>query len=156
MRSALLTVHLLALAAALGGALLHVLTAAVADPAAAGFADLMALKDMTTWSLILPGMAVLGVSGGLLARRLPRPWPLWLRVKLSLVPLIAANGLFVLLPLGGDIAAAAAAGEPTEVLIAREDIFGTLNLLLLVAVVGLSAVRPHRRVTATAAREAQP
>ncbi|MCA1939832.1 MAG: hypothetical protein LDL26_02425, partial [Caenispirillum bisanense] len=113
MRSALLTVHLLALAAALGAALLHVLMAAVADPAADGFAALMALKDITTWSLILPGMAVLGVSGGLLARRLPRPWPLWLKVKLALAPLIAANGLFVLLPLGGDIAAAAAAGAPT-------------------------------------------
>ncbi len=159
MRSALLTLHLLALAAVVGSAFLHVLMAAVADPAAPDFAALMALKDTTTWSLILPGMVLLGMSGGLLARRLPRPWPLWLKAKLALVPVIAANGLLVLLPLGGEIAAAAAAGASTEALIAREDIFGTLNLVLLLAVVGLSVVRPRRRAAATATapvRDARP
>lgn len=152
MRPVLLGIHLLALAAVVGSVFLHILIGLLAEPAAGSFPALMALKDTTTRAFILPGMVLLGASGMVLARRLPRPWPLWLKAKLALVPVIALNGLFVLLPLGAEIAAAAAQGLPTEALRVREDIAGTINLVLILAVIALSVARPQRH---PATREAQ-
>jgi hypothetical protein len=142
MRVLLKTAHLLALSAFVGTVFLHVLVSATATPSdAEAYAALMALKDTTTRVLILPGVVVLGMSGMTLARRLPRPWPLWLRAKLALVPLLAVNGLFILLPVGAEIASAAQAGPVPDALLVREEIAGMVNVVLILAVLVLSVRR---------------
>lgn len=143
MRSIPRLVHMLGLAAFAGTVFVHILIVSVADPAEPqAYAGLMAFKDTTTKVLLIPGVALLGLSGMAMLRRLPRPLPLWLKVKLALVPVIAVNGLFVLLPVGMEIAKAAAAGPVPPHLLLREAIAGTLNLVLILAVVALSALRP--------------
>ncbi len=145
MRPALKVLHLIGFAAFVGTVFVHVLVSVLADPTAAGaYAELMALKDTSTRALILPGVVILGVSGALLARRGRRPWPLWLRIKVGLVPLLAINGVFVLLPVGAAIAEAAALGAVPAALLLREEVAGAINIALILAVIALSAARPQR------------
>lgn len=145
MRIILKIAHMLALSAFVGTVILHILVSATAMPEAADtYPTLMALKDTTTRFVILPGVVLLGMSGMTLARRLPRPWPLWLRAKLALVPLLALNGLFILLPVGAEIAAAAQAGPVPPALLVREEIAGMVNVVLILAVIALSVARPTR------------
>lgn len=145
MRPTLKVLHLVGFAAFVGTVFVHVLASILADPTDAGaYAALMALKDTSTRALILPGVACLGMSGALLARRGRRPWPLWLRIKVGLVPLLAINGVFVLLPVGAAIAEAAALGPVPAALLSREEIAGGVNIALILAVTALSAARPQR------------
>lgn len=146
MHPILKTLHMLGLAAFVGTVLLHLLIIAVADPAdPAAYAALMEIKDTATKALIVPGMAILGLSGMASARRLPRPWPLWLKLKLALVAVTAANGLGILLPAGAAIAGAAAAGPVPPDLLAREAIAGAVNVVLILVILGLSVARPRSR-----------
>lgn len=146
MRTLFRTLHMIGLAAFVGTVLTHVLISAVADPAdPARFHALMVLKDTGTRFVLIPGIALMGLSGLVMARRLARPWPVWLKVKLGVVSLAAANGVLILLPAGARIAAAAADGIVAHQALAREAVAGPVNVALILVILLLSVARPTRR-----------
>ncbi|EKV32551.1 hypothetical protein C882_2630 [Caenispirillum salinarum AK4] len=148
MRTLARTVHMIGLAAFVGTVLSHVLVSVVADPSdPVRYHALMVLKDTGTQFVLIPGLVLMGLSGIVMVRRMPRPWPAWLTVKLGLVAAAAANGLLVLLPAGARIAEAASAGAQAPDALAREAIAGPVNVALILAIVVLSIARPSRRRT---------
>ncbi|WP_404380906.1 hypothetical protein [Caenispirillum salinarum] len=148
MRTLARTAHMIGLAAFVGTVLSHVLVSAVADPnEPSGYHALMVLKDTGTRFVLIPGLVLMGLSGVFMAWRLPRPCPVWLKVKLVLVAAAAANGLLVLMPAGAHIADAASAGAFAPDALAREAVAGPVNVALILAILVLSIARPSRRRT---------
>lgn len=146
MRILIRTIHMIGLAAFVGTVFTHVLISVIADPSdPARYHALMVFKDTGTRVLLIPGIALLGLSGVALARRQPRPRPMWLKIKLVLVAIAATNGLLVLLPAGARVAEAAADGLPATEALAREAIAGPINVMLIVAIILLSIARPWRQ-----------
>ncbi|HYD32836.1 MAG TPA: DUF2269 family protein [Azospirillaceae bacterium] len=157
MRAMLRLLHLIGLAAFLGSILVHILLGEVVDPAhdLAGYALAMKIKYLATLILTLPGLALMILTGTVMAwrQRLTLLTAKWLGAKLVLVILIALNGAAVLTPLGAETARLAAEGVLSGALPAtftevkqKEDIAGALNLLMIVAVSTLALVRPGTRI----------
>ncbi|RED46124.1 DUF2269 family protein [Aestuariispira insulae] len=103
--------------------------------------------------LTLPGLALLWLSGlfsvfrskGRILRQK------WILMKLALVFLVSVNGVVILTSLAKELAfhygMAAATGEIAEEITAlttQEDLFGTLNLLMILAICALACYKPGR------------
>lgn len=148
MRSPLLIIHLIGLAAFLGSVFGHIVLGRLADPAAdaAAYALLQDAKHATTMLITGPGLVITGITGlVLLLTRRSLFASTWLKIKLALVAAIGGNAMLVLIPLGVEIAEKAAAGAPPDALTAlagRESLFGAANLLMVLTVITLSVVRP--------------
>ncbi|MQT11504.1 hypothetical protein [Segnochrobactrum spirostomi] len=152
MRLFLKLVHTLAISAFVGSIFGHILLGThFSAEDAASYRTVLAVKCLMTQTLILGGLALCVLSGiGLVAlgrgRSLIRPW---LAIKLAAVALIVVNAVTVLRPLGLErlALASALAGGDTQALAAlhatgpREDIFGAINLALVLAVLVLSIAR---------------
>ncbi len=156
MQKLLKIVHIVGLSVFLGSIPAHIALGRLADPAGDldGFALLMHAKHMNVLALTLPGLALLLVTGAVLALRrgMTPNKRRWMGAKLALVALIALNGAFVLTPLAHDISASAQQAAATRTVPAnfaelarKETVFGAANLALVLAVVGLSVVKPALR-----------
>jgi len=110
-------------------------------------AKYVAVKVMT-----LPGLALSLLTGVplMIRRRLMPNRARWMAVKLALVALITMNALLYLSPIAESMSAAAQQGTRDGALPAsfgdladRETRHGGLNLLMILAVIGLSVSRPR-------------
>lgn len=107
-----------------------------------------------TWALTIPGMWMLVVAGSLTAlggryRIVEIPW---LTAKLALAALILINGTFILAPLVGQVTGIAEQGAARGQLLpaymplkAKENMYGTANLLMLSIAFLLAAYKPGFR-----------
>lgn len=150
MRVGIKAVHYLAMSSFIGSIFTHILLGILfseAEPAA--LLTILQVKAILTQFLIFGGIAISVLSGaGLLvtSKSTPRIRP-WLVVKLTLVVGIILNAALVLAPIGVqrvDIAARALPGMPPLQfweLGMREDIFGAVNLILVLCVVALSILK---------------
>ena len=144
-------VHLIAVCVFVGSIPAHIVLGAAIDPAAdpAAFAAFHQAKLLLTVSLTGAGIAAAVASGVLLAlarRQLFRRG--WLWAKIGLVTVVALNGGVVLTPLAAEMAALAAGPGPLAAefadLAAREAVAGSVNQVLLLAVVALAVIKPKR------------
>jgi len=151
--------HFVGLAVFLGSIPGHIVLGQLGDPILdpAGFAVLMHAKYITVLVLTMPGLIIMLLTGiALMLRRGMTPDKFrWMAAKLLLVGLIALNGVFVLRPLGRDIATAAqgavATGSLTAIipeLARKESAFGAINLAMILAVIGLAVAKPSLRKSA--------
>ena len=149
-------VHLLGLAMFVGSIFGHILLGSLSDPGAdlAGFAVLMKAKYMNVLLLTMSGLILMLLTGiALMWRRGITPKRArWMAAKLVLVALIILNGTFVLTPLSRDMATLAQDAVTTGTvpvafydLQRKEDVFGTANLVIILAVMGLAAAKPALR-----------
>jgi hypothetical protein len=143
--------HLLALVLFLGSIPGHVLLGRLATGATAPgeAALLLGAKHLSALALTLPGLALTVASGALLlAIRRELLGRAWMRMKLGLVALVAANGVLLLTPTGESLArlaeAAAGGALPAEAgaLAAREGMLGAANLAMVLAILALAVARP--------------
>lgn len=148
--------HLVGLALFLGSVAGHILLYVLAVRAAdlQSFAVLMQAKYMSVRVLTLPALVFTLVTGvPLMVRQQLTPNKAkWMAAKLALVALITLNGIFVLLPVARDLAASAQTAAMTGSIPAsfaelerRETLFGDVNLAMILAVIGLSVLRPGTR-----------
>jgi hypothetical protein len=146
-------VHLLGLAIFLGSILGHVSIGFV--PGAKDQAQSMLFGrqaiEIATWSLTVPGLALLVATGlfmtfdgGLGFGR----WR-WLTVHQIIGTLILVNAAFILVPVGGhllDVASEIIQGsgstEAFVLLSGREHMFGALNLVLAVVTIFVAVLKP--------------
>ncbi len=149
-------IHLLGLVAFVGSIFSHILLSNLGDPEAdlAGFAVLAQAKYMNVLLLTMSGLILMLLTGiALMLRRGMTPKRArWMGVKLMLVMLIALNGTLVLTPLSRDMATLAQdAGTtgrlPTAFydLQRKEDVLGTANLAMILAVISLAVAKPALR-----------
>ncbi len=153
MRSAIKTIHLLALTLFIGSIFGHILLAGLVSPNndLVSFITLIKAKYANVQFLTTPGIITVLISGILLlATRQQKPKiERWIAIKLGLIVLIVINGVFILTPishgmvtlLNGVILVEQIPAEFYE-LKEKEDIFGAINLGLIVAVMILSVVKP--------------
>jgi uncharacterized membrane protein len=156
MNKALKILHLIGLALFLGSIPGHILlgqlAAGAVDPGQ--LAQLLRAKYLATAALTLPGLTIMVISGAvLLARRRELLRSGWMRAKLASVALVVVNSVFVMLPVAAEITKAgeaalggAVVADQLAALDAREDLFGAINLLMILAIISLSVVRPRRRL----------
>lgn len=147
--------HFVGLALFLGSIPGHILLGRLADAADLhGFALLMHAKHVNVLALTLPGLFLSLLTGiALMLRRGMTPNKVrWMAVKLVLVALITLNGVFVLRPVGAEMAHSARAATKTGALPAafaaleqRERVFGAANLAMILAVIGIAVFRPRWR-----------
>jgi hypothetical protein len=147
-------VHLVGLAMFLGSILGHITIGFV--PGAKEQAQAMLLGrqaiDIATWTLTIPGLTLLVLTGLLMARcgRLRFAGNRWLTLHALLAVLIVLNAVAVLMPTGGRLLEVSAAipRDPEArttfaVLAARESMFGALNLTLTLVTVLIAAMKPR-------------
>lgn len=145
--------HLLGLAMFLGSILGHVSVGFV--PGAKDQAQPMLFArqaiEIATWSLTVPGLALLAVTGlvmtvhgglGFGRRR-------WLTVHQIIAVLILLNAALILVPVGGDLLDLASeiirgsgSIEAFRALAGRERMFGAVNLVLALVTVFVAVLRP--------------
>lgn len=110
--------------------------------------------DLAIQFLTLPGLGLLWLTGIFAWWRFGSDFLRikWIRAKLLLVLLITLNGILVLTPLAADLAQlsmlAAQSGQlPSNYLdlVFQEDLFGTLNLLMVLSAVMLACYKPWKR-----------
>jgi hypothetical protein len=146
--------HLLGLAMFLGSILGHVSIGFV--PGAKDQAQVMLFGrqaiEIATWSLTVPGLALLvatglfmTVRGGLGFGR----WR-WLTVHQIIGTMILLNAAFILVPVGGDLLDVAwkiiqggGSIEAFASLSGRERMFGALNLVLAVVTIFVAVLKPR-------------
>jgi len=145
-------IHLLGLAIFVGSIFGHILLGHLGDPVTdiRGFSTLMQAKYMNVIVLTTLGLLLLVISGVMLVlgRAISPLKQRWMMVKILLVCLIAFNGIFILTPLSSSMAEIAqsmvSSGKFSESFMAlkqREDLFGALNMLMILVVISLSVSR---------------
>lgn len=145
--------HLLGLAMFLGSILGHITVGFV--PGAKDQAQAMLFGrqaiEVATWSLTVPGLALLAASGLLMTfhRRLGFGQRRWLTVHQVIGALIILNAALVLLPGGSgllDEASRIVAGggslESFAALSGRERMFGAANLMLALVTIFVAVLKP--------------
>ncbi len=155
--------HFIGLAVFFGSIPAHILLGIMADQYAGteAFASIYRIKYMNTLFLTTPGLVLMLVTGitMMLKGRMTPNQVRWMALKLPLVTLIALNGFFILTPAGKEIAEIAeaslklqgaglqATGLPDafHTVKTKEDIFGTLNLIMILIVVSTSVIKPRLR-----------
>lgn len=151
MRTLLKLAHYLAISAFVGSIFGHILLgSAFSANDLDSYHTILRAKATLTDVLIIGGIALSAASGlGLIlsggAKRLVRPW---LLIKLTAVILITANALFVLRPIGlerVDLASSMIAGakalDAFHASGSKEDMFGAVNLVLVLIVITLSIAK---------------
>ncbi len=145
--------HLVGLAMFLGSILGHVTVGflpGARDPGEAMLFGRQAI-EIATWSLTIPGLALLAVTGVALSLRrdLGLGRRRWLSVHQGIGLLIVANAAIVLVPGGAellDLASALAGGDGSAdafaALAARERTFGAVNLTLALVTVFVAILKP--------------
>ncbi len=145
-------IHLLGLAIFVGSIFGHILLGHLGDPATdiRGFSAFMQAKYVNVIVLTTSGLLLLVISGVMLVlgRAISPLKQRWMLVKISLVCLIALNGIFILTPLSSSMAEIAqsmdSSGKLPEsfmTLKQREDLFGALNMVMILTVMSLSVSR---------------
>lgn len=152
MRILLKTLHIVALCVFVGSIPSHIVIGAVAERAgdAVAFAHYHDVKYLLTQVLTRAGLIAAVTTGVLVTLTRRAAWrQRWLQAKLILVLLIVLNGMAVLTPIAGEMAALAAAAaeqgplDPRFAMLhQREGIAGAVNLLAIVAVIYLAVARP--------------
>jgi len=136
----------------------HILLGSIGDPETdlARFAVLMEAKYMNALVLTASGLILTIVTGiALMFRRGMTPNKLrWMALKLGLVGLIALNGIFVLTPLTQEMATIASNAVNSGTLPAvfselktSEDIFGVINMVMILTTMWLTVAKPALRRT---------
>ena len=131
----------------------HILLGEIAVPETGmeAFAALIRSKYLSVAALTLPGLGLMVATGiPLMIRRKMTPNRLrWMTIKLVLVSLISINGVFLLLPTAWEMSNVAAnamgSGSLDESfwnLKSRESIFGAINLILILIVIGVTVSKP--------------
>jgi uncharacterized membrane protein len=152
------TLHLFFIALLVGSIFGYILLDNIGDPETdlAGFAVLMEAKYMNALVLIAPGLILTIVTGiALMFRRGMTPNKLrWMALKLGFVGLIALNGIFVLTPLTQEMATIASNAVNSGTLPAvfselktRENIFGAINMVMILTTMWLTVAKPTLRRT---------
>jgi len=104
--------------------------------------------------LTIPGMWILIISGGLMAfaERSRLFGHRWLIAKLLLASAVVINGAFILTPLVDQVTALAEQSSSQGHLLrsyvtlkAEEDLYGTLNFIMLIAAFFLAILKPQLR-----------
>jgi hypothetical protein len=145
--------HFVGLAMFLGSILGHVTVGFV--PGAKDQAQAMLFGrqaiEIATWSLTVPGLALLFVTGLFMTFRggLGFGRRRWLTVHRIIGALILLNAALILVPVGGDLLDAASkivegggSREAFATLAGRERMFGAANLVLALATVFVAALKP--------------
>lgn len=150
MRVGIKAAHYLAMSSFIGSIFAHILLGILYGNAEPGvLLTVLQVKAALTQFLIFGGIALSVVSGVTLvitSTSKPRIRP-WLAVKLALVAGITLNATLILGPIGVqrvEMAAAALPGMPPPRFLdlgMREDIFGTVNLILVLSVITLSILK---------------
>lgn len=145
--------HFLGLAMFLGSILGHVSIGFVSgakDQAEAMLFGRQAI-EIATWSLTIPGLALLAATGLFMTFRggLGFGRRRWLTVHQIIGALILLNAAFILVPVGGDLLDVASkiikgsgSLEAFKAFSGREGIFGALNLVLALATIFVAALKP--------------
>ncbi|GJL57057.1 MAG: hypothetical protein NPIRA02_41890 [Nitrospirales bacterium] len=145
--------HFVGLAVFVGSIFGHILLGKLGDPEQdlGEFAVLMQAKYSNTLFLTTPGLLLVVITGvGLMRQEGTSPRKVrWLAAKVILVGLTALNGVFLLTPLSEEMAAIA--GEAVHAgrlspefwaLKIQEDIFGALNMALILLTMSLVVIKP--------------
>ena len=145
--------HFLGLAMFLGSILGHISIGFV--PGAKDQAQVMLFGrqaiEIATWSLTIPGLALLGVTGLFMTLRggLGFGRRRWLTMHQIIGALILLNAALILVPVGGDLVDLASeitqGGGSTEAFAAfvgRERTFGAANVVLALATVFVAVLKP--------------
>ncbi len=149
-RTTLKLIHYLALSAFVGSIFAHILLGTFANSDLAGDTFLLRIKAMITNVLIFGGLGFLAASGAGLIVVTGKLTALkrWLKIKIVLVVLVIANTKFILAPAGAERARQASdalVGTPLlpnySDLGFREDVFGAVNLALVLVIIVLSIRR---------------
>lgn len=147
------SLHLIGMGMFLGSILVHItaglIPGAASDPVTMSFAR--QTIDIATRFVTLPGLALAIASGAIMAwRRHPRsPRDRWLAAHQIAAVVIVAITVMVMIPTGHRLLAAttalsvdSAVPDALTDLANREAAFGAVNLVLLLAAIGLGVVKP--------------
>jgi hypothetical protein len=145
--------HLLGLAMFLGSILGHISVGFV--PGAKDKAEAMLFGrqaiEIATWSLTVPGLALLVVTGLVMTIRggLGFGRWRWLTVHQTIAVLILLNATLILVAIGGDLLDSASeivrgsgSMEAFRALTGRERMFGPINLVLALVTIFVAVLRP--------------
>jgi hypothetical protein len=145
--------HFVALAMFLGSILGHVTIGFVPgakDPAQAMLFGRQAI-EIATWSLTIPGLALIAVTGLFMTSRggLGFGRRRWLTVHQTIGTLILLNAVLILVPVGGDLLDVASkivqgsgSTEAFAALAVRERLFGAVNLVLALVTIFVAVLKP--------------
>lgn len=154
MYNSLKTLHLLGITIFVGSIFGHIIVNATQGASSLPQTVLFARQAIrnATQLLTIPGLGLTLATGlGLfLLRRAQLSSQRWLLVKLPIVLLIALNTLLIMAPVGVELLAiATGAAEHRDTLerlhqvTQREDLFGTINMLLILLTLALSVIKPR-------------